>query len=624
MKFDEPIGRRLVLLLFILPFCNVLPAQTPRDTARAILDSASYYIMTGQKNHAERNIEAANKIGWASNDSLVILASTIGFINADLDNPEYVDSLLDLIHPFVLNIGEPRHFVEYYLDRAHVANRRIQYDLQIIYVDSALAVATEANDSTHMGTTYFELATAYMNINDHEATVDASRKALAMFEVMGSPYHMGYGNRIIGISFLLNEMPDSSLHYLFLSNRHFEEIDNEVQIAYNNVKIGGCLVMKKKWAEAERYLVPALTVFEKEMFTEVETNHAMSYLAEVYLNTGRPDLAIETAKKGYQLADSLRLHEDKSALAELIIRASLEKGGIGQRYMDTVIATQERMYEIGKAREVLDMREKYESKEKESRIVALDLEAKASELNAQRSRTWIIFILGSVALIGMAVFFLVNRSRQRNRLKMNELNRRALQLQINPHFFFNVLNSINHYITDNDQKAARYYLAKFARLMRLALENSQHETVPLGNELDLVEAYLKLEQMRRDKFDFKIEVDEDLRDVMVPPLMLQPFVENAVLHAFPDSLPDKGLIQIRAAQEADLLRVSVIDNGVGLGQKKNAPQKEGKTSLAISILRKRLATFGNKHGGIDLGPGKSEGRRPGTLVRINIPLTLTT
>lgn len=625
MKLNEFLRGRIFLLLFLFPCFSSAFAQTPRDTARVLLDSASYYIRTGDPVKAERHIKDANAIGYRANDSLVIMASTIGLINLDIDNGDYVDSLLDLMHPYVLDIGESRHFNEYYLDRAHVFNLRMEYGKQITYVDSALNVAIAGGDSFNIGSSYYELAAAYMNILDHKATQKAARQGLAVFRDLGISYFIAFGNRTLGVSFLLEEKPDSALSHFFISNSYFGEETNDLQIAYNNVKIGGCYVLKEDWEKAEKYLNTATTSLDKLPYVEMESVHAMYYMTQVYLNTDRPALALETAQKGYVLADSFDLQEDRGSIAELIIRANLMLNGIDQELMDTVVSTFDRAYEIGKAREVLDLRGKYESQEKEKRIAELALEAKESELDAQQTRTWLLLLLSAAVLIGMAAFLFLNRARHRTQRKMNELNRRALQLQINPHFFFNVLNSINHYITDNDQKAARYYLAKFARLMRLALENSQHEVVPLGNELDLVEAYLKLEQMRRDKFDFKIEVDEALRDVMVPPLMLQPFVENAVLHAFPDSMPDKGLIQVRASQEGDLLRVVVRDNGVGIAAKKPvpAPEGEGKTSLAIRILRKRLATLGNKRGGIDFGPGIAGSGHPGTVVRINIPVTLT-
>ena len=156
----------------------------------------------------------------------------------------------------------------------------------------------------------------------------------------------------------------------------------------------------------------------------------------------------------------------------------------------------------------------------------------------------------SIDLIGGLVAVVIAlRTRIKSQERISELNRRALQLQINPHFFFNVLNSISNYIGRNDQKAAHFYLARFARLMRLSLESSRESWVELGKELDLLEAYLELEKLRKDQFEFEVICPEELRSKKVPPMFVQPFVENAVVHAFEGEIEHPGQITIRAIDE---------------------------------------------------------------------------
>ncbi|MBL0018914.1 MAG: histidine kinase [Bacteroidetes bacterium] len=104
---------------------------------------------------------------------------------------------------------------------------------------------------------------------------------------------------------------------------------------------------------------------------------------------------------------------------------------------------------------------------------------------------------------------------------------------MNPHFIFNCLNSINSFILDNDQETASRYLIKFAKLIRLILENSNSKLIPLQSELDALKLYIEMEALRFEpKFSWQIDVDEEVaaHHVMVPPLILQPFVENAIWH----------------------------------------------------------------------------------------------
>ena len=141
----------------------------------------------------------------------------------------------------------------------------------------------------------------------------------------------------------------------------------------------------------------------------------------------------------------------------------------------------------------------------------------------------------------------------------------ALQAQMNPHFIFNSLNSINWYILKNRPKEASQYLTKFSRLVRLILDHSRNLTIPLDKELEALKLYLDLEAMRfENKFEYAIQVDADieLEEVLIPPLILQPFVENAIWHGLMHK-PDKGKLLIRLYPENGQLKCIVEDNGIG-------------------------------------------------------------
>ncbi|MCG8696822.1 MAG: histidine kinase, partial [Bacteroidales bacterium] len=141
-----------------------------------------------------------------------------------------------------------------------------------------------------------------------------------------------------------------------------------------------------------------------------------------------------------------------------------------------------------------------------------------------------------------------NRAREKIEMEKNiiELEQEAARLQMNPHFIFNSLNSIQGFIATNDQFQAKRYLAKFARLMRLILENAREEYIPLQNEIDILDNYLELEKLStNNKFDFVIKVDDEIDSEMteIPPMMIQPFVENAIVHGIKKK-EGNGLISI--------------------------------------------------------------------------------
>jgi ligand-binding sensor domain-containing protein len=177
--------------------------------------------------------------------------------------------------------------------------------------------------------------------------------------------------------------------------------------------------------------------------------------------------------------------------------------------------------------------------------------------------------------------------------KIAEMEMSALRSQMNPHFIFNVLNSINNFMLDNDTEEASHYLTKFARLIRLILENSKNEKVPLSSEINALDIYIQLEALRfKEKITYNIFVDPDIdqRFVKIPPMLVQPYVENAIWHGLMHRL-EGGNIWIRILQENERsLIVEVEDDGIGREaaaaiKSKSAIQKK---SFGMEITSKRL------------------------------------
>jgi ligand-binding sensor domain-containing protein len=177
--------------------------------------------------------------------------------------------------------------------------------------------------------------------------------------------------------------------------------------------------------------------------------------------------------------------------------------------------------------------------------------------------------------------------------KIAEMEMSALRSQMNPHFIFNVLNSINNFMLDNDTEEASLYLTKFARLIRLILENSKNEKVPLSNEINALDIYIQLEALRfkeKIRYDIFVDPDIDQRFVKIPPMLIQPYVENAIWHGLMHRL-EGGNIWIRILQENERsLIVEVEDDGIGRVaaaaiKSKSAIQKK---SFGMEITSKRL------------------------------------
>ncbi|MBL8009538.1 MAG: histidine kinase [Flavobacteriales bacterium] len=229
-----------------------------------------------------------------------------------------------------------------------------------------------------------------------------------------------------------------------------------------------------------------------------------------------------------------------------------------------------------------------------------------------------------VLLVGF-ILYRMYRSRM-NALKMDRevarLETQALRSQMNPHFIFNALNSINAFIRRNDMDRASGFVTRFARVMRGVLEHSRHGEVSLREDLGTLQAYLELERQRCDeRFDFEISVapDIDPEEVMVPPLVVQPFVENAIWHGMAGKT-DKGHIRLYVQRRDGHITYTIEDDGTGRRAPKVAADPDApvkKTSLGTTITRERLDLVQRQHGG--KAGFEYEDLDPGTRVTVTMP-----
>ncbi len=244
------------------------------------------------------------------------------------------------------------------------------------------------------------------------------------------------------------------------------------------------------------------------------------------------------------------------------------------------------------------------------------------------------FILLVILFIGVSFFYLYSRRlrtiRKEHNLQsdLNWFRQQALSRQMDPHFVFNTLNSIQSYIIKNDRLASSQYLSKFARLMRLILNNSQKHAVPLSDEIAALSLYMELESLRfQHKFEFSIttDVSVDTENCYIPAFLIQPFVENAIWHGIM-GLKTTGVIKINFTMEEGQLLCVIEDNGVG---RRKSMEIKGeselkKKSLGISLVKSRLNLLNNYYGVnmfVNFTDLYHEDQSPaGTRVSINLPI----
>lgn len=251
---------------------------------------------------------------------------------------------------------------------------------------------------------------------------------------------------------------------------------------------------------------------------------------------------------------------------------------------------------------------------------------------------WLI-ILGTIALLVAAYLLSVRRIRRKAGIRQQqlafekdllELEHKAMRLQMNPHFIFNALNSIQSLIGTGKETEARYYLAKFSRLMRQILDNSRKTAISLEEEIHTLENYLLIEQFcNGDRFSYSLDVDESLETdfINIPPMLIQPFVENAIKHGMKgrEEGNDPGRIDIRFREVQGILECTVEDNGVGreASAKLRETSKETyHTSAGLSVTTERLSLLktDSDFEPLEITDLYTDGKPSGTRVIIRIPI----
>jgi len=497
---------------------------------------------------------------------------------------------------------------------AYYANTT-QIDSALHYNSIALEYFEQKQDTLALVTCYQNMMSVYTSMNDNELTIKYGLKCIELFK-SGDRSEVR-GQIFIGLSYAYSNMggeqntKEAKKYLIEAEKLALENNDNELLLYIYQIK-GYKEFKNKNYLKAIPLIEKAL---EYATLINDEFNVSMSHynLGISYYKSNQKN----KAKAHFMLINENMLKK------RTYLYLSLLNSNVNEKQSLVYLAKYDSLTKLEKHEKDAELLVKYESLEKEKENLALSIEnkdkilqAQTYKLQAQKNKFYLI--LGVVSFIILGVFGLLyfRHKRQQAKSKIVNLQKQALQLQLNPHFFFNALNSINAFVGKQDTDKAKYYLGKFSKLMRLTLENSQFDYVTLEDELSFLENYMTLEQMNSNNFEFEITVDDDLLDIKIPSMLLQPFVENSIEHAF-NGLTEKGKINIEITKTSDFLKVTIIDNGVGIdNQSINKTHK----SVAIELLHKRIKLYSKGQSKIEFSVPYPNQVNKGAKVVFSIPI----
>lgn len=284
---------------------------------------------------------------------------------------------------------------------------------------------------------------------------------------------------------------------------------------------------------------------------------------------GETSAAIRELEDAAKIADTLRdpKQQEKAflALADVYERNGRTSQALSayKRYSQAVTKTEQQS--AARLTEKSDLIKQQKDIEEYTKEVAIgQRENTIAKATVSRQKLIIYGLLFIILIIAVTSYFIYKNARA-SKIANQLLALKSLRSQMNPHFIFNALNSVNHFIAQQDERTANKFLSDFSRLMRLVMENSQEDFIPLYKEQEILSLYLKLEHYRfRDKFEYEIKIDEDINPetVQIPPMLLQPYLENAVWHGLRYK-EHKGHLLLHMRKHNDTLEVEIADNGIG-------------------------------------------------------------
>ncbi len=462
-----------------------------------------------------------------------------------------------------------------------------------------------------------DLAILYSNLGQFDEALKSYKAALNIYKVSGDMKGESHVLSNMGIIAYYQDNPDTAEQYLLRALELQEVVQSVRTTASCKSSLGNLYIESGRFDEA-------LQLFEEnyQSFsgTRDTSNMALALLqsADAYIEKGDSRQALTLGKR------ALDLLEGTSDLAMIRNTYELMAGAyenLGE--FANALNAQKQISAIDKkinakemAQKVIEIERRYQFERQQEEIATLTREKKLSELelernsNALRARTYLIVSLFLLLIMAVGGGWFVRRQHQlREQKKAAELEHRALRAQMNPHFIFNALNSIQRIYLEGDIDTANEYIADFSTLMRNILDNSNKSTISLEKELETLKLYLELEKLRsRKMIEYTIDVDPeiDLLNTCVPPLIIQPFVENAIWHGI---LPKKqpGRIDIRIERKNNDIQCLISDDGLGM----NPEDMNKPTSKGISITEQRL---GKK---VDIRSSKESG----TTVRFTLSTT---
>ncbi len=437
----------------------------------------------------------------------------------------------------------------------------------------------------------------YQTLEQYDLAIDKFSQSIKLEKELGNKLGLAINYQNIGECYEAQGKLDLALNSFNTSLRFNEEINSEKGKVICNSSIAHVYVHQERIDEAiqilKNTLTKAIALGDQKIITSVYVNLGFAFLKNGNYSEAKNNLtkSLEIATK-YNLPAEIA--ESNKFLSELYIKKDDFKKGM--EFYKEFKKYEEQITSNLNLRYVNDMIVRYESEKRSSQIETLAKENEIVRLKLRKNRTTLLISGIALALLAGILYILYRQYQLNSEKKLLTLEQTMLRSQMNPHFLFNSLNSIKLYIINNEKKNAVHYLNKFSKLVRKILEASSQREIPLAEELETVELYMNIENIRfSNEINFTINIadDLDIHSVKIPSLILQPFLENALWHGLSSKEGQKNITLDAKKGENGFINIAITDDGVGRDAAEKIKESKvlKRKSVGIDITKERLANF---------------------------------
>jgi tetratricopeptide (TPR) repeat protein len=545
--------------------------------------------------------------------------NNLGWLEAQQGHLDSAEHHLDKALALFRKAGRPEHIAVTLSNKGWVAEKHGDQVGALRHFLEALTFSEQANDSASTSILLYSIGIAYRKTDDMKQALEFLERSASMERAMGRKNKEA--NCAVAIGNTYRELGDTirALDQMQQASVMFEALRDHQGLGIAAENIGDLLAPRDPTAALNAY--STARAHYDTLHSTTDLAYVLRSLGALHLRAGRTKEAAEALRSGQALVAGTG-----DAELEMNYAFSLAELGRAQGDADAVfsqmgryLALKDSVQGADTQRELARLRTAFdtERKEKDNALLRAQNSEQAERIRRSRQRLIGIAVIAMLSMIAALLFYLNYRQKRKHALLLEDLNSKLansnaeiteingllelklLRSQMNPHFIYNCISSAARMTQAGQQIEALGYLQGFARLLRQVLDHSVDDRVSVEDEVDFLRQYLKLEAVRLDGLAFAVEVDPTLldEDAEIPALIVQPFVENAVLHGLSDKAGERR-IEVRFERAGEQVRCTITDNGVGRKASSSTDAiKQDHRSLGMQLTQERLLLLTRRLGG---------------------------